>query len=308
MPVQFRPIDRDSVAEAAARSVSQTQDEGDAEIGLAVLTRDGDLIEAGSGRAAFPIQSISKVFALDLALEVLGDALWSRVGREPSGDPFNSIIDLERHRGHPRNPFINAGALVVVDALLDHCPDGDEPAAVVALVRDLLGGAPVELDEAVARSDADTAHLNRALAYLAKHFGNLTHPVDAVIEAYARQCAIRLDCAGLARAGRFLMLDGPDDAARRRGAAARRAGRIGALMTTCGQYDGSGDFAYRVGIPAKSGVSGGLLAVVPHVASIAVWSPGLDDNGNSRAGTRALERLVEALDWSVFGRVPPEGA
>jgi glutaminase len=309
-------IDHDHLAETVAEIAEAMRDPADwgrpadpapgcdpvdpHHFGMAILTNDGRMHEAGESRTAFPIQSISKVVALELALRDIGETLWERVDREPSGDPFNSIIDLERLQGRPRNPFINAGALVVVDAMLGH---GHGPDPVRRFIDDLLDGEGVGLDEEVARSGREGADMNRALAHLAAHFGNLNHSVDRVIEAYSRQCAVALDCAGLARAGRFLMIEGPDGAATRDGEAARRAGRIGALMMTCGQYDGSGDFAYRVGLPAKSGVSGAIMAVAPRIASIAVWAPGLDDNGNSLLGVLALEMLTDRVNWSVFGAV-----
>lgn len=273
------------------------------QFGIAILTRDGDLICGGNAETPFSIQSISKVFSLELAMEAWGEAVWERVGRDPSGDPFNSIIDLERHRGYPRNPFINAGALVVVDMLLDRMDADEEVQAVIGFVAELLEGEEFSLNEEVARSDQTGGHLNRALLSLAKHFGNLRNEVADVLRAFVRQCAIELDCRQLARVGRFLMLEGPDERSCPAPEAALRARRILALMMTNGLYDGAGEFAYRVGLPAKSGVGGGILAIAPNTASIAVWSPGLNESGNSLLGTRALEMLTDRLDWSSFGRV-----
>jgi glutaminase len=271
------------------------------QFGIAVFTRDGDMIVGGDADTPFSIQSISKVFSLELALEAYGDSLWERVGREPSGDPFNSIVDLERHEGFPRNPFINPGALVVVDMLVSRLGADREVRAVADFVRDLLDGEEFTINEDVARSDEEGGDLNRALMSLARHFGNLRNDIEVVMDAYVHQCAIELSCRQLARVGRFLMLDGPDAASRPTGESARRARRIMSLMMTCGQYDGSGDFAYRVGLPAKSGIGGGILAIAPNTASICVWAPGLDDYGNSLLGTQALEELSERMDWSVFG-------
>ncbi len=262
--------------------------------GMAIATEDGVLV-AGAADIAFPIQSIAKVLALDIALDAEGDRVFERVGREPSGDPFNSVIDLERTRGVPRNPFINAGALVIVDMLVAARPDGD---TVVDFVRRQLDGHPVALDEAVLDEDGD---LNRAMLSFMKHHDNLHGPIDRVMDAYGKQCAISVDCAGLALAGRFLtrtQLAPGDDGEMAR---ARRIRTVLALMMTCGHYDGSGDFAVRVGLPAKSGVGGGILAIAPERASIAVWSPNLDQHGNSILGVRALELLADKADWSVFG-------
>ncbi|MFN3388115.1 MAG: glutaminase [Allosphingosinicella sp.] len=271
--------------------------------GIAIFTRDGDMVTGGDADTPFSIQSISKLFSLELALEAYGSELWKRVGREPSGDPYNSIVDLELHEGIPRNPFMNAGALVVVDMLLDKLSEEEELGAVVGFVQGLLDGERVSINDEVARSDETAGDLNRALMSLAKHFGNFHNDIERVMDAYVRQCAIELSCRQLARVGRFLMLDGPDEKARRRGTAARRARRLMALMMTCGLYDGAGDFAYRVGLPAKSGVGGGILAIAPNTASIAVWSPGLDSSGNSLLGTLALEMLTDRIDWSVFGAI-----
>ena len=267
--------------------------------GMAIFTRDGDLVKAGNAGIGFPIQSISKVFALEVALEALGEKLWNRVGREPSGDAFNSIIDLERNEGIPRNPFVNAGALVVVDTLLDL--DGDPNDQVMAFVKHHLDGEAATFDPQVMASDRSGGDLNRSLMFMAKHHGNLRHEVSEVMEAYVHQCAVTLDCAGLAKAGRFLMHDGPDARTERGYGAARRGRRVLSIMMLCGLYDGSGGFFFRVGLPAKSGVGGGILAIAPHKASIAAWSPALDPMGNSWLGVLGLELLARRTDWSVFG-------
>jgi glutaminase len=272
------------------------------QFGLAVLTRGGDTIAAGDADEPFSLQSISKVFSLVLALEAFGDDVWKRVGREPSGDPYNSITDLERHQGIPRNPFINPGALVIIDMLLEGCRDKDagETDFVHRRLAELIGD-DFEMDDKVRQSEQSAGYTNRALANLAKSFGNLHSEVDDVMRVYVRQCAIALSCRQLAKAGRCLMSESRDSSSPADDEQVLRARRIASLMLTCGQYDGSGDFAFRVGLPAKSGIGGGILAIVPDVASIAVWSPGLDKNGNSLLGTLALERLSKAMNWSVFG-------
>ncbi|WP_185982683.1 glutaminase [Aureimonas mangrovi] len=267
--------------------------------GIAVITREGEVAVAGDADEAFSLQSISKVFSLTLALEDQGTKVWERVGREPSGDPFNSIIDLERHKGFPRNPFINAGALVIVDMLLDG-GNGKDKDRVCELLKRLTGEDTIAVDEEVANSEESSGFTNRALANFAKSFDNLNNEVDDVIHAYVRQCSLALSCRQLAKAGRYLMLEGVDPETGVGLSEPSRALRINSLMMTCGQYDGSGEFAFRVGLPAKSGIGGGILAIAPNVASIGVWSPGLDHNGNSLLGTLALERLSERMGWSVF--------
>ncbi len=275
--------------------------------GIAVDLGDGAVAMAGDADEPFSIQSISKVFALTLALEACGDDVWKRVGREPSGDPYNSIMDLERHKGVPRNPFINSGALVIADMLIGLSPGGKPRDFVLERLKDLTGDAEIGINEDVVNSEESSTFTNRALANLAKSFDNLHHDVATVHLNYVRQCAVALTTRQLARSGRYLTSDRVDPNSNVELDDARRARRILSVMLTCGQYDGSGDFAYRVGLPAKTGVGGGILAIVPNVASIAVWSPGLDANGNSVLGTMALERLAEAMDWSVFGAVEPGG-
>ncbi|PTQ65760.1 L-glutaminase [Sphingomonas sp. PP-CE-3G-477] len=268
--------------------------------GMAIAMADGSLIRAGSADTVFPIQSISKVFALSLAIEKIGDPLFKRVGREPSGDPFNSVIDLERTCGVPRNPFINAGALVIVDMLVEHFGDRAKD-AVLNLVRDGIDDtaakSAVALDKDVLEEGGD---LNRAMLHFMVHHDNIRSPIDAIMDAYARQCAVAVDCVGLAQAGRYLA---DTRISANTADRAKRMRTILALMMTCGHYDGSGDFAVRVGLPAKSGVGGGILAIAPGIASIAVWSPNLDQHGNSMLGVRALEMLNARTGWSVFG--PP---
>jgi glutaminase len=260
-----------------------------AHFGIAVALPGGRLLSAGEAHRPFSIQSISKVFTLAMALGRSGDALWQRVGREPSGLSFNSILQLEQEGGVPRNPFVNAGALVVTDSILV----GHEPREVLGellrFVRAAADDDDIHINRAVALSEAERADRNRALAYMLRDQGK-------VLGTYFHQCAIEMSCAQLAASGRFLI------GVRENALIARdNVRRINALMLTCGHYDGSGDFAYRVGLPGKSGVGGGILVIVPGVASIAVWSPGLDAQGNSLLGTIAVERLARRLNWSVFG-------
>jgi glutaminase len=266
------------------------------QFGISVCLADGREAAAGDADTRFSIQSVSKVFTLAMALGRLGDQLWNRVGREPSGLAFNSILQLEHEHGIPRNPFINAGAIVVTDALLaGHAPRemlGD----YLRFLRLAADDEDIHINEAVARSETETGHRNFALAHELAAHGNLNHPPDHALGAYFHQCAAEMTCRQLARAGRFLM--GAPGAPRLLSLV--RVRRINALMLTCGHYDGSGDFAFRVGLPGKSGVGGGILVIVPGRASIGVWSPGLNAQGNSQLGTLAVERLARARRWSVF--------
>ncbi len=271
-----------------------------AHFGIAVVTADGAEHVAGNADIVFSIQSVSKVFALTEALNVHGERVWDRVGREPSGSGFNSIIQLELEKGRPRNPFINAGAIAITDLVAQGHEPREGIGAILRLIRRLADDDSIAVDGAVAFSEAATGFRNAALANYMRAFGVIDGPVETSLEVYFHQCAIAMSCRQLARAGRFLMAGGIDPVSGKAVASAERARRINALMLTCGHYDASGDFAFRVGLPAKSGVGGGILAIAPGRASIAVWSPGLSPEGNSLLGTLALERLAHAMRWSVF--------
>jgi glutaminase len=271
------------------------------QFGISVALADGRVFSAGCARELFSIQSISKVFTLTIALGKLGDAVWSRVGREPSGDPFNSIVQLEHESGKPRNPFINAGAIAIVDAIMMGHQPKETLAEILQFVRFIANDSTIGIDETVARSELKTGDRNASLAHFMASFGRLKHPVDQVLGTYFHHCSISMTCEQLAQAGLFLVSDGVNPNTGVRVVSAQRARRINSMMLMCGHYDGSGEFAYRVGLPGKSGVGGGILAVAPGKGSIAVWSPGLDHIGNSKLGTEALEMLVQKTGWSVFG-------
>ncbi|MGP5564808.1 glutaminase [Vreelandella alkaliphila] len=268
---------------------------------ISLATVDGQRFSAGCATTPFSIQSISKVFTLTIALGKWGDGLWSRVGREPSGDPFNSIVQLEHESGKPRNPFINAGAIAIVDAIMM----GHEPKATLAeilsFVRYIADDNSICFDHQVAASEMQHKDRNASLAHFMKAFGRLRHDVDKVLGTYFHQCAIAMSCEQLAHAGLFLASDGVNRPSDLRVVSPQRARRINSLMMMCGHYDASGEFAFRVGLPGKSGVGGGILAIAPGRGSLAVWSPGLDKYGNSLLGTRALEMFAQETGWSVFG-------
>jgi glutaminase len=237
---------------------------------------------------------------LALALERVGAKLWEKVGREPSGSAFNSIIQLESERGIPRNPLINAGAMVVTDHLIGDGTTEDALGALLALLRSQSRDGSVEIDAEVARSEARTGARNRSLAWFMKSFGTLANEVDTVLDGYFNQCAVAMSCRQLARAALFLAFDGCDPQNGEQVIAWHRARRINSVMMLCGHYDNSGEFAFRVGLPGKSGVGGGILAIAPGHGAVAVWSPGLNQAGTSETGAIALEKLVELTRWSVF--------
>lgn len=272
-----------------------------AAFGIAVAGPDGTIV-GGDGDTAFSIQSVSKVFTLTLALGKLGDQLWRRVGREPSGTAFNSIVQLEAERGIPRNPFINAGAIAVTDAILSGHAPREALGQILRFIRLVSDDEDVVIDHTVAASEKQTGFRNAALANYMKAFGVLENPVELTLGVYFHQCAIAMSCRQLSAAGRFLAFGGRDPVSGISIVSADCVHRINAVMLTCGHYDGSGEFAYRVGLPGKSGVGGGILAIAPGKASIAVWSPGLDATGNSHLGRIALEKLARRMGWSVFVR------
>jgi glutaminase len=282
---------------AAASYIPELANVDTGQFGMVVALADGRSFAVGDADTRFSIQSVSKVFTLALALGRLGEDLWRRVGREPSGLPFNSILQLEHEHGIPRNPFINAGALVVTDAILAGHAPREVLGEILRFIRAAAEDENIHIDEAVARSETEHGNRNMALSHFMAAHGNFENSPELTCGTYFHQCAIEMTPRQLAMAGRFLVgsPDLPTMIAR------DRVRRINALMLTCGHYDGSGDFAYRVGLPGKSGVGGGILVIAPGRASIAVWSPGLNRHGNSQLGTLAVERFAQETGWSVFG-------
>ncbi|MET9604741.1 glutaminase [Streptomyces sp. NPDC006512] len=265
--------------------------------GMALADLDGNVYGVGDWRTPFSTQSITKVFALALALAEGGDSLWERVGREPSGNPFNSLVQLEYENGIPRNPFINAGALVVTDRL--QTLTGDASSELLEFLRQESGNPGIGFDAEVAASEQEHGDRNAAVAHFMASYGNIDNPVPALLDHYFWQCSIEMSCADLALAGRFLARHGlRADGSRL--LTRSEAKQINAVMLTCGTYDAAGEFAYRVGLPGKSGVGGGIVAVVPGLCTLAVWSPGLDAQGNSVAGVAALDRFTTLTGLSVF--------
>ncbi|CAO4133718.1 glutaminase [Methylorubrum extorquens] len=294
--MRARP-DRGAVA-SYIRELARVDAQG---FGLVVIDGDGRVAAGGDADTPFSIQSISKVFTLTLALGMVGDRLWRRVGREPSGSPFNSIVQLEREHGIPRNPFINAGAIAVTDLILSGHQPREALGEILRFMQFVAQDDSITIDERVAASEKRTGFRNAALANYMRSFDVIENPVDYTLGVYFHHCAIAMTCRQLATAGLFLAYSGHHPLAGHSVISAERARRINAIMLTCGHYDGSGDFAYRVGLPGKSGVGGGILAVAPGKASICVWSPGLDAAGNSHLGRIALEMLVKRTGWSIFG-------
>lgn len=266
--------------------------------GIAVATLDGQEYMTGDAQVCFSIQSISKVFTLAMVTRRIGDEIWKAVGREPSGNPFNSLVQLEYEQGMPRNPFINAGALVVTDRLISLYPHPKD--TIIEFVRELCANDDIYYDKEIARSERLNADRNMALAYFMKSFGNIENDVETLLDVYCHQCAISMSCTDLARAFLFLSNRGINPFNGEQILTVSQAKRLGALMLTCGFYDESGDFAFRVGLPGKSGVGGGIAAYIPGNLAITVWSPGLNRHGNSLIGMAALEHFTTDIGNSIF--------
>ncbi len=267
------------------------------QFGMVVAMNDGEVHATGDSDVPFSVQSISKVFSLALVMAQDSHEIWRRVSREPSGNPFNSLLQLDQEFGKPRNPFINAGALVVTDGL--HHLTGDASAAMRALVRDETGNPSIDGDPHVARSEAEKGHRIAAMAHLLASYGNLESPVEDVLEQYFWQCSLSMTCREVALAAGLLSRHGVR-ADGTRMLSLSQTKRINAVMLTCGTYDAAGEFAYRVGLPGKSGVGGGILAVIPNLCTICVWSPALSPSGNSTAGLAALDLFTTRTGWSIF--------
>jgi glutaminase len=267
-------------------------------VGISVATIDGKVVGAGDYQRAFSIQSISKVFGLVMAMNRVGDSLWQRVRMEPSGQPFNSIIQLEWEKGIPRNPVINAGAILVSDVLTSHF--SASKLAFITFVRKLAGNDNIRVDNDVYQSELTHGNGNAALAYLMKSFGNIQAEVPEVLSHYFTQCSIVMSCQQLATSLLFLANKGVDPRTKKAICTARDAHRVNAILSTSGMYDQSGEFAFSVGLPAKSGVGGGVVAIVPGYGVICTWSPPLNSFGNSVVGMGLVASVAEELGLSIY--------
>ncbi|MCW4442084.1 glutaminase B [Vibrio splendidus] len=268
-------------------------------LAIAVYTNEGEVIQAGDADEAFSVQSISKALSLTLAMVLYKpEEIWQRVGKEPSGQAFNSMIQLEMEHGIPRNPFINAGAIIVADLLQSRLSAPRH--RLLELVRQLSGDTHIVYDKVVAASEMMHSDRNAAIAYLMRSFGNFENDVIPVLNNYFHACALKMTCVDLAKTFSYLANKGVSVQTKKEIITPVQTKQLNALLATCGLYDGAGEFAYRVGMPGKSGVGGGIIAIVPGEMTIAVWSPELDASGNSLAGTQALELLSERIGRSIF--------
>ena len=268
------------------------------QFGICLQTAEGSIYPFMDADVTFSIQSISKVLSLAMALSIKGESMWSRVGKEPSGTAFNSIIQLELENGIPRNPFINAGAIVVADMLLGELRNPEEE--YIEFIRALADDDSIDYNMEVANSEKETGFLNAAMAYLLKSYGNICNPIDDVLMFYFKMCSVQMSCRQLSKA--FLPFSQHNKQFDFNGIrlTTSQIKRMNALMQTCGFYDEAGEFSYLIGLPRKSGVGGGIVAVCPMRYSVAVWSPRLNPKGNSVMGMKALELLTTYTEESIF--------
>ena len=266
--------------------------------GICIATADGEFYGLGDIDECFSIQSVSKVFSLSMAMSIMGENLWERVGKEPSGAAFNSLIQLELYHGIPRNPFINAGAIVVADILMSQLENPETD--FLAFVRHIAGDSSIIYNRTVAASEREKGYINAAIANMLKYYGNLRNDIEDVLRFYFLQCSVEMSCRQLARA--FLpfadrrstfSFDGVN-------LTPSQVKRINAVMQTCGFYNDAGEYSYLVGLPGKSGVGGGIGAVYPGRYAVATWSPRLNEKGNSVMGMKALELLTTYTRESIF--------
>jgi len=266
---------------------------------MSIKLLDGTTYNIGNTNTKFSIQSISKVFTFTLALELYGRKLYKRVGHEPSGDPFNSLVQLEYENGIPRNPFINAGAIVTTDTLLSKYKDKSFD-NILDFIRIAANDSTISFDKEVYNSELEHGFMNLALINMMKSYKNINNEISDVIQTYFKQCSIEMNTEQLANSILFLANHGINPLTNEILINEAKAKRINSLMLTCGHYDASGDFAYKVGLPGKSGVGGGIVAIVPNKMSICVYSPNLNKQGNSLIGTKALELFTSKTGLSIF--------
>ncbi len=268
------------------------------QFGMCIQTIEGDVAAIESADTRFSIQSISKVFALAMCLSIKGDSLWKRVGKEPSGTAFNSLVQLEVEHGIPRNPFINAGAIVMADILLSELDNAEEE--FLGFVRAVAGNDTINYNPAVAISERENGYLNAAIVNLLKYHHSIENDIESVLHFYFMMCSVEMSCRELS--GAFLAFANHRREFDYAGVklTSSQVKRMNAIMQTCGFYDEAGEFSYLVGLPGKSGVGGGIVAIYPLQYSVAVWSPRLNSKGNSVMGIKALELLTSETKESIF--------
>lgn len=268
------------------------------QFGAHLTTVGGEEFAFGDAEKRFSIQSIAKVFTFVLAYSRIKSSIWERTGLEPAGTPFNSLIQLEYDKGIPRNPFINAGAIVICDILASELASPKEN--ILSFIRRITGIHTIDYNSQVALSEKKTGYRNYALVNLMKSFGNIKNDIDKVMEIYFHICSIEMSCKELSQSFLFLANNGVVPYSGEQILSVSRTKRVNALMQTCGFYDEAGEFTFKVGLPGKSGVGGGIVALHPEKYAIAVWSPRLNKKGNSYKGMLFLEEFTTKTRSSIF--------
>ncbi len=281
-----------------ATYIPELRDVDPGKLGVHLATIDNEHFGFGDSNEKFSIQSIAKVLSLTLALKMLGEEVWNRVGVEPSGSAFNSLVQLEYEKGFPRNPLINAGAIVICDILVDCLADPKRE--LLDFIRSITDNTGIGYNAAMAESEKRTGFRNYSLVYLMKDFGNIRNDIESVLDLYFSLCSIEMTCEELAQTFLFLATGGVSPITNKEIVGPRRAKRINSIMQMCGFYDEAGEFAFATGLPGKSGVGGGIVAIHPGKFSIAVWSPKLNEKGNSYKGMKLLELVTTKTQSSIF--------
>lgn len=266
--------------------------------GVSLTTVENEYFNTGNSDEKFSIQSIAKVLSLTLSYKVDGGTLWERVGVEPSGTPFNSLVQLEYEQGIPRNPMINSGAIVICDMLISQFEDAKKE--LIAFIREISGCPNIDYNNNIADSEKSMGFRNAGLINFIKSFGNIHNDVDLVLDLYYNLCSIEMTCKELTKTFLFLANNGKCTQSGNQILTISQSKRINAIMQSCGFYDESGEFSYKVGLPGKSGVGGGIIAIHPNKYAIAVWSPRLNKKGNSYRGMRFLELFTSKTEFSIF--------
>ncbi len=268
------------------------------QMGVHLATIGDEHFAVGDSEEKFSIQSIAKVLSLSLAYKFDESKIWERVGVEPSGTAFNSLVQLEHDLGIPRNPLINAGAIVICDMLVSKLKNPEQE--LLDYIRLLSGNPSIDYCPTIANSEKSTGFRNAALVNFIKSFNNIHNQVERVLDFYYHLCSIKMTCGELARTFLFLANNGQLPDGSQNILTGSQTKRINAIMQTCGFYDEAGEFTYKVGLPGKSGVGGGIIAVHPNKYTIAVWSPRLNAKGNSFRGMKFLERFTTETASSIF--------
>ncbi|WP_286925582.1 glutaminase [Flavobacterium sp. UBA4197] len=293
----YQQISRLPVTGTVAATIPELAKVDPGKFGIHLTTIDGEDYGIGDSEEKFSIQSVSKALTVAMAFASLGERMWERVGVEPSGNPFNSLVQLEYEKGIPRNPFINAGAIVIADMLVSQLKNPKQD--FLEFVRTISGSPNINYNSKVAESEKQTGFRNAALANFIKSFGNIENDVEEVLDFYFFQCAIEMTCKELAHSFFFFANEGMTRSGRQI-LTQSQVKRLNALMQMCGFYDESGEFTYKVGLPGKSGIGGGIAALYPKNFTVTTWSPGLNEKGNSELGMNALELLTTKTGMSIF--------